>query len=226
MHVTYIDHYDSFTYNVIDWLLGIHCIDQVELIAFDDPNLFKRLENLPGPIVLSPGPKHPDDALPSQAVVEKYAGRRPILGICLGLQIMARATGLDIQRSVKPWHGSARNILKTPESVGLNNYFRRLPDQFLAATYNSLCVSGLLSHSDWQCIFRNNFGEIEGLFRPPSSQKAALLGLQFHPESFLSECREIWQQTLNEFFLGYPALKFGDGTFTNTLEAADSNATL
>ena len=91
MRVVFIDHYDSFSFNVIDWLVGSDCQVEVDYVAFDDQAKMRQLLEAPRPLVLSHGPKRPEDAVPTLHLTQNLLGKVPILGICLGHQLLAVA---------------------------------------------------------------------------------------------------------------------------------------
>ena len=180
MKALFIDHYDSFSFNVIDLLerVGgieiVHCyfdkLDSVNIEAFDL-------------LILSPGPNHPQDASDSLAVVEEYFDQKPILGICLGHQIIASYVGEKISRVKSPHHGSVKEVFFDPDS----ELFKGITIPLNVATYNSLSVK----KEDWKnsevtVIAWSKEGDVEAIERNISG-KPYFAGIQFHPESFLSE---------------------------------------
>ena len=183
MQIVLIDHYDSFTQNVLDWLDPGDGVLSVELIAFDDQKAMRRQALAGFPLVLSPGPKHPENAVPTLAVVREMQGKVPILGICLGHQILCLAAGARIVREVAPFHGSARAIdLTDPDNLDL---FKGLPRSFEAAVYNSLTVSTGALPAEIDVLAKGRSGEIQAA-RIRYAEGLPAYGVQFHPESYLS----------------------------------------
>lgn len=182
MRLALIDHYDSFTFNVIEWLArSVPHLDLLH-IAFDDSAALDRLTNDPLPLILSPGPKRPDDAPLTLAVLQKLTGRVPILGICLGAQMLAHTAGAKIARAKAPFHGSTRRIavLESNPLLGAAGTVWR------AAVYNSLTVDVRTLPSPWRALAVDEQDELQALVRFVPGEAPAY-GLQFHPESFLSD---------------------------------------
>ena len=179
MRIYLIDHYDSFTNNVRSWLQQAREGVDVEVVPFDDVDLMEQVYRDPGPVVLSPGPCSPDDVAPTLEFAGLCKGRVPILGVCLGHQILGGILGGKIVKVRDPHHGTkfSLNILDD------HCLFRGLPRAFQVAQYNSLCVQGL--PSEVTVTAANASGEIQA-FRFGSAPNL-VLGIQFHPDSFMSE---------------------------------------
>lgn len=182
MRLALIDHYDSFTFNVIDWLERDLDV-RVVRIACDDENGLAGLAASPLPLVLSPGPKRPEDAVQTLALAQKLLGKVPILGVCLGHQLLAHLAGGRVVAGVAPFHGSTREI-RPLAGEGLFAGFQGAP--FRAATYNSLVVDEKSLRAPWRVTARCDRGEIQAIAREVPGEAPAF-GIQFHPESFLSE---------------------------------------
>ena len=182
--ILFVDHYDSFSFNLLSWLKGKDCPVAIEHIYFDDPRLEDKASH-PCPLVLSPGPKSPQEALPSLALIDRFYKKAPIFGVCLGHQLLASYHGAQIVRAKHPFHGSQRRIYPTRHAQ-LSPL--ALSSPFLAASYNSL-VAKVSAGLDSKVLATNEWGEVEALFFPESSS----LGLQFHPESFLSEKQNVFR---------------------------------
>lgn len=177
-----IDNYDSFTYNLVQYLgeLGaevqVHRNDQISL---------EQIEQLsPSRIVISPGPCTPNEAGVSMDVVKRFGGRIPLLGVCLGHQCIGQVYGGTVQRAKAVMHGKTSLVHHAGEGV-----FAGLPQPFEATRYHSLIVDddGLsedLQISAWSTDEDGNREEIMGL-RDPAK---AVEGVQFHPESILTKC--------------------------------------
>ncbi len=175
-----IDNYDSFTYNIVQYLgeLGadVHVVRNDE-ISVDD------IEALaPERIVLSPGPCTPNEAGISMAVVQQWAGKLPILGICLGHQSIGQVYGGKVVRARKVMHGKTSPIHHRGEGV-----FKGLSQPFEATRYHSLVVErdslpNCLEITAWTETDAGEIDEIMGL----RHRELVLEGVQFHPESILT----------------------------------------
>ena len=171
-----IDNYDSFTYNLVQYLgeLG----EEVKVLRNDEITL-EGIEKLaPARIVISPGPCTPDEAGISVPLVRHFAGKIPILGVCLGHQSIGQALGGRIVHARQLMHGKTSAIHHDGRGV-----FRGLPDGFTATRYHSLAIEraslpGCLEISAW-----SGDGEIMRV----RHKELAVEGVQFHPESILTE---------------------------------------
>ena len=175
MKVILLDHYDSFTGNVQVWLEKAKF--EVQVLAFDCPEV--RNFKFDCPVVIGPGPKSPHDVPESIDLCRRAMTKVSVLGVCLGHQIICNIAGLSIVKSIEPHHGAKRRI----DVVGQSVLFAGSPPFFYAATYNSLVGSGEVK-DPWKVTARNSFGEIEAI---ESLGHFGVFGVQFHPESFLSE---------------------------------------
>lgn len=176
-----IDNYDSFTYNIVQYFSELG--EMVKVVKNDELNVDQIQRLRPQRIVISPGPCTPDEAGVSLAVVNTFAGRVPILGICLGHQCIAQALGGRIVRAKEVMHGKTAAIHH--EGTGV---FCRLPSPFIATRYHSLVVDTArlpkdLRVSAWTQGAAGEFDEIMGV----RHAHLAVDGVQFHPESILSE---------------------------------------
>ena len=171
-----IDNYDSFSYNLFQYLSTIRKevtvvrndridIDQIELMA---PDL----------IVLSPGPGGPDSAGICVEATRAFMGRIPILGVCLGMQAIAVSQGARIVRARKPMHGKTRSVFHKG-----NGLFRGLPSPFTATRYHSLVVERHSLPDSLVIDAESDDGEIMAL----SHRMLPIWGVQFHPEALLTE---------------------------------------
>ena len=170
-----IDNYDSFTYNLVQYF---QCLQQEVLIyAHDKISLAKIKELAPQYIVISPGPKTPDDAGISLAVIKEFYRELPILGVCLGHQCLAQAFGGKISTAPEIMHGKTSPI--THHYQGL---FKNIPNHFNATRYHSLAVEvvSLPSCFSIDAWAKNTIMAI-------SHRQYPLFGLQFHPEAILSQ---------------------------------------
>lgn len=176
-----IDNYDSFTYNVVQYLLELGA--EVEVYRNDDISLEKVAELAPERIVISPGPCTPNEAGISMAVIEAFAGKVPLLGICLGHQCIGQVFGAEVVRARRVMHGKTSAIYHRDRGV-----FSGLQQPFEATRYHSLVVAqaGLpdcLELTAWTQTASGEVDEIMGL----RHKTLAVEGVQFHPESILSE---------------------------------------
>ncbi|RYD14118.1 MAG: aminodeoxychorismate/anthranilate synthase component II [Lysobacteraceae bacterium] len=176
-----IDNYDSFTFNLVQYFgeLG----EDVHVIRNDAMTLaaLRRLE--PSAIVISPGPGTPDDAGISLEIIERLSGSVPILGVCLGHQAIGQAFGGKVVRAKQIMHGKTSRVHHDGKGV-----FRGLPDPFEATRYHSLVVEqaslpDCLEVSAWTANADGTIDEIMGL----RHRTLAVEGVQFHPESILTE---------------------------------------
>ena len=172
-----IDNYDSFTYNLVQYFgeLG----EEVRVFRNDEITCEEIMRLAPDRICISPGPCSPTEAGISLAVIERFGGRVPILGVCLGHQAIGHAFGGKVIRARTLMHGKTAPIEHT--GVGV---FAGLPNPFTATRYHSLAVEreslpGCLEITAWTAD-----GEIMGL----RHRSMAVEGVQFHPESIASEC--------------------------------------
>lgn len=171
-----IDNYDSFTYNLVQYL---GALGQKIKVARNDKitiNQIKRLK--PKRIIISPGPGRPEDAGISCEVIEKFAGKIPILGVCLGHQCLGLVFGGRIVGAKKLMHGKTSWIYHNRRTI-----FIGIPNPFEATRYHSLIVEKKSLPECLEIIARTKEGEIMGL----KHKKYPLWGVQFHPESILTK---------------------------------------
>jgi len=176
-----IDNYDSFTYNVVQYLAELGA--QVEVFRNDQISVEQLRELAPERLVISPGPCDPDQAGISMAAIEAFAGSIPVLGICLGHQSIGQVYGGQVVRAKQVMHGKISAIYHTGEGV-----FAGLPNPFNATRYHSLVVAqsslpATLEMTAWTQNEDGSVDEIMGL----RHRQLAVEGVQFHPESILSE---------------------------------------
>ena len=176
-----IDNYDSFTYNVVQYLAELG--EDVRVYRNDEISIEEIRELVPDRIVISPGPCTPNEAGVSMEVVRQFSGLIPLLGICLGHQSIGQVFGSKIVKAKQVMHG------KTSEIVHSNSgAFRGLPQCFTATRYHSLVIDRESLSSDlevtaWTETATGEFDEIMGV-----RHKSKLVeGVQFHPESVLTE---------------------------------------
>lgn len=185
MNVLMIDNYDSFTYNIVQYLgeLGAHVVtlrnDEVtldDLQAMFGRGEFQRL-------CVSPGPCTPAEAGVSVAAIRHFAGKLPILGVCLGHQAIGVAFGGQVVRAGQLMHGKTSVVTTTGQGV-----FADLPRQFTVNRYHSLVIDRASCPKALEITaWADDDGEIMGVRHTGYAQDARLEGVQFHPESILTE---------------------------------------
>lgn len=171
-----IDNYDSFTYNIVQYFgqLG----EEVQVFRNDRITLAEIEALAPDRLVISPGPCSPEEAGISVAAIKHFAGKIPILGVCLGHQSIGAAFGGRVVRSSTLMHGKTSPILHNGEGL-----FCGLPNPFSATRYHSLVVE---RKSFPECLDITAWveeGEVMGL----AHKELPIWGVQFHPESILTE---------------------------------------
>ena len=171
-----IDNYDSFTFNIVQYFGELGA--QVEVFRNDEITLEEIAARTPDRLVVSPGPCSPAEAGISVAAIRHFAGQLPILGVCLGHQAIGAAFGGHIVRAQQLMHGKTSVITSTQQGV-----FSGLPKQFTVNRYHSLAIErascpDCLSVTAW-----SDDGEIMGV----QHKTLAIQGVQFHPESILTE---------------------------------------
>jgi anthranilate synthase component 2 len=171
-----IDNYDSFTYNIVQYFgeLG----EDVRTVRNDEISLEQIADMNPDRICVSPGPKSPKDAGVSVDVLREFAGKKPILGVCLGHQAIGEAFGGKIIRAKQVMHGKTSKIAHTGEGV-----FKGLPSPFTVIRYHSLAIERASLPSCLEVTAWTDDGEIMGV----RHKEFDIEGVQFHPESILSE---------------------------------------
>lgn len=170
-----IDNYDSFTYNLVQYLgeLGT----DIEVYRNDKITMNDISKLDPKRIVISPGPCTPNEAGISVEVIRRFAGRIPLLGVCLGHQSLAFAFGGEIIRADRLMHGKTSLVKHDNQTV-----FKGLPNPFEATRYHSLIVNKETLPADFEISAVTEEGEIMGLRHLPTGAE----GVQFHPESILT----------------------------------------
>ncbi|MFP4166328.1 MAG: anthranilate synthase component II [Opitutales bacterium] len=171
-----IDNFDSFTYNLVQYFgqLGVeqrvfrnNAITVDEALALD-----------PDRVMLSPGPCSPDEAGVSLAMVEAFAGKKPLLGVCLGHQCVGRHFGGQVVRAERLMHGKT-----SPVSHQGTDVFKGLPNPMEGTRYHSLLVQREGLPDCLQITAESDTGEIMGL----AHKELPVWGVQFHPESLATE---------------------------------------
>ncbi|NBW01502.1 MAG: aminodeoxychorismate/anthranilate synthase component II [Betaproteobacteria bacterium] len=180
MRVLMIDNYDSFTFNLVQYLgeLGAS-VETVRNDAISVDQIFSQpVSQRPDRIVIPPGPCSPDRAGISVELIQKAAGQIPVLGVCLGHQAIGAAFGADVVRAKALMHGKTSDIQHNGQGV-----FQGLPSPMTVIRYHSLAVSRADLPEDLTVTAWTTDGEIMGL----QHRRWAVYGVQFHPESILSE---------------------------------------
>ncbi|HLX23070.1 MAG TPA: aminodeoxychorismate/anthranilate synthase component II [Usitatibacter sp.] len=171
-----IDNYDSFTYNLVQYLgeLG----EDVKVARNDELTVDEIERMSPARVVLSPGPCTPNEAGVCLDLIGRFAGRVPILGVCLGHQAIGQAFGGKVVHAKELMHGKVSRIHHRGEGV-----FRGLPTPYEATRYHSLAIERASCPADLEVTAWTEDGEIMGV----RHRKLAIEGVQFHPESILTE---------------------------------------
>ena len=180
MRLLMIDNYDSFTYNIVQYFgeLGaqveVHRNDEITVAEIQAKLDAGQLDRL----VISPGPCSPAEAGISVAAIQHFAGQLPILGVCLGHQSIGAAFGGKIVRAQELMHGKTSTITTTQQGV-----FADLPAQFTVNRYHSLAIERASCPECLEITAWTDDGEIMGV----RHKTLAIQGVQFHPESVLTE---------------------------------------
>ena len=171
-----IDNYDSFTYNLVQYLgeLG----EEVKVVRNDELGVDAIEKLAPERIVVSPGPCTPNEAGVSLAVIERFKGRVPILGVCLGHQAIGQSFGGKVVHAKTLMHGKVSRVHHSGEGV-----FRGLPTPYDATRYHSLAIERASCPSELEVTAWTDDGEIMGV----RHRSLPVEGVQFHPESILTE---------------------------------------
>jgi anthranilate synthase/aminodeoxychorismate synthase-like glutamine amidotransferase len=172
-----IDNYDSFTYNLVQYLMELG--QEVKVVRNDDITIADVERWAPERILVSPGPCTPKEAGASVDIIRHFAGRLPILGVCLGHQSLGYAMGGKVVRAKKLMHGKTSKIRHDGKGV-----FKGIKNLFEATRYHSLAVERKSLPKDLVVTATSEDGEIMGLRH---RRFPALEGVQFHPESILTE---------------------------------------
>ena len=176
MKLLMIDNYDSFTYNIVQYFGELGA--DVEVVRNDEITLEEITARAPDRLVISPGPCSPKEAGISVAAIQHFAGKLPILGVCLGHQAIGAAFGGTIIRAQQLMHGKTSVITTTQQGV-----FAGLPEQFTVNRYHSLSIERSSCPPELEITAWTDDGEIMGV----RHKTLAIEGVQFHPESILTE---------------------------------------
>ena len=173
--IVVVDNYDSFTYNLVQYLQELGA--EVEVYRNDRITVDGIAARRPGAIVISPGPRTPDDAGITLEAVRAFSGRVPILGVCLGHQAIGQAFGGRVVRAPTLMHGKTSPIAHDGRTI-----FRGLPNPFEATRYHSLVVDPGSVPAELEISARTADGVVMGLRHRDHPTE----GVQFHPESVLT----------------------------------------
>jgi anthranilate synthase/aminodeoxychorismate synthase-like glutamine amidotransferase len=171
-----LDNYDSFTYNLAQYLGELGCT--VEVHRNDKISVEEIVRRKPDRIVISPGPCTPNEAGISVELIQRLKGKFPILGVCLGHQAIGAAFGGKIIRAPKLFHGKTSEIQHDRKGI-----FRKLANPFIATRYHSLIVEKKSFPRELAITAETSDGIIMGL----RHRRHKIEGVQFHPESILTE---------------------------------------
>ena len=192
-----IDNYDSFTYNVVQYFGELKT--EVDVVRNDEITLAGIADKNPEYLVISPGPCTPNEAGISLEAIETFAGQLPLLGICLGHQSIGQVFGGEIVRTSKVMHGKTSPIHHNNKGV-----FNKLPNPFQATRYHSLVIDKnslpeCLEITAWTQKNDGSIDEIMGV----KHKELPVEGVQFHPESILTEHGH---QLLENFLTQYKSI--------------------
>ncbi len=180
MKLLMIDNYDSFTYNLVQYFGELGA--DVEVYRNDEITLEGIQARAPDRLVISPGPCSPAEAGISVAAIQHFAGKLPILGVCLGHQSIGAALGGTIVRAQTLMHGKTSVIHTTQEGV-----FANLPEHFTVNRYHSLAIERATCPPCLRITAWTDDGEIMGVRHTELPHAVRMEGVQFHPESILTE---------------------------------------
>ena len=178
--VLMIDNYDSFTYNIVQYFGELGA--EVEVFRNDEISVEGIAARAPDRLVVSPGPCTPNEAGISVAAIRHFAGKLPILGVCLGHQSIGAAFGGKIVKAQTLMHGKTSVISTTQTGV-----FAGLPGKFTVNRYHSLAIERASCPADLEMTAWTDDGEIMGVRHLGFADAVRIEGVQFHPESVLTE---------------------------------------
>jgi anthranilate synthase component II len=171
-----IDNYDSFTWNLVQYLRELGA--EIRVVRNDEIGTADIAAMRPQAIVISPGPCTPGEAGISVSAIRDFAGKIPIFGVCLGHQAIGQAFGGEVGHAARVVHGKTSTIRHSGLGV-----FRGLPSPFVATRYHSLAILRATLPACLEVTAESEDGEIMGV----RHRGFAVEGVQFHPESFLTE---------------------------------------
>jgi anthranilate synthase/aminodeoxychorismate synthase-like glutamine amidotransferase len=171
-----LDNYDSFTYNLVQYLGELGA--EVSVYRNDEVSIEKIEELKPSHVVISPGPCTPNEAGITLELIARLAGRVPLLGVCLGHQAIGQAFGGRVVRARQVMHGKTSRIRHDERGI-----FKEIKNDFVATRYHSLIVERESLPACLEVSAESDGGEIMGL----RHRSLAVEGVQFHPEALLTE---------------------------------------
>jgi len=170
-----IDNYDSFTYNLVQYMAELGADVQVFRNDKTSVNVMRELN--PSGIVISPGPGRPEDAGISMDTIQAFSGKIPLLGVCLGHQAIAMAFGGEIVSATSIMHGKTSQVTNDGKSI-----YQKIRSPFTAMRYHSLAVSRDSLPGVFEIVSESEDGEIMGIRHKEHPTE----GVQFHPESIMT----------------------------------------
>jgi anthranilate synthase/aminodeoxychorismate synthase-like glutamine amidotransferase len=174
LRVLLIDNFDSFTYNLAQYL---GALGAEPVVVRNDTSVEELISLAPDSVVISPGPGRPEDAGSCIGAIHAFAGKVPLLGVCLGHQAIGAAYGASVVRAAGVMHGKTSLIEHTSAGV-----FRGLPNPFSATRYHSLVIRPESMPEELEVTARTRDGVIMGV----RHRQNAVEGVQFHPESIMT----------------------------------------
>ncbi|MDD3027290.1 MAG: aminodeoxychorismate/anthranilate synthase component II [Erysipelotrichaceae bacterium] len=171
-----LDNYDSFVYNLAAYIRESG--EEIIVKRADEVDLEQIKSMSPDGIIISPGPKRPQDAKLSITVVKEFQGKIPLLGVCLGHQVIAHFYGANVIKGKIPVHGKVTPIINNGQGI-----FEGLPERYQVTRYHSLVVAKASIPTFMQIDATTDDGVVMGI----SHKEYPLYGVQFHPEAVLSE---------------------------------------
>lgn len=171
-----LDNYDSFVYNLAAYVKELG--EEIIVKRADEVDLHQIKSMDPEGIIISPGPKRPQDAKQSIEVVKEFQGKIPLLGVCLGHQVIAHFYGADVIKGASPVHGKVTPIVNNQKGL-----FKGLPEKYQVTRYHSLVVAKESIPDNMEIDATTDDGVVMGI----SHKEYPVYGVQFHPEAVLSE---------------------------------------
>ncbi len=182
-----IDNYDSFTYNLVQYLGEMG--EELKVFRNDEITVAKIRRLKPKRIVISPGPGSPKDAGVSKEVIRQFGSKIPVLGVCLGHQCIGEVFGGKVVRADRLMHGKTSLIHHNGKGI-----YKNIDNPFIATRYHSLIVERKSLPKELEITAETREKEIMGL----QHKKLPIYGVQFHPESILTQCgKELLRNFLN-----------------------------
>ena len=182
-----IDNYDSFTYNLVQYLGEMG--EELKVFRNDEITVAKIRRLKPKRIVISPGPGSPKDAGVSKEVIRQFGSKIPVLGVCLGHQCIGEVFGGKVVRAERLMHGKTSQIHHNGKGI-----YKNIDNPFVATRYHSLLVERKSLPKELEITAETREKEIMGL----QHKKLPIYGVQFHPESILTQCgKELLRNFLN-----------------------------